>query len=335
MRKQDKDWRPFRHVHANCISNIPINELIEAGLPYYPIFAYGMGFSYRPQEGMVLGDSVIAWNDIDKGYWDTISRVYGIECSFVTKEDEKKVFFEKLRRLLKTTSVSCMIDCYYDPSTEYANVYHKRHHSGHGRIVTDMDSDMVYYYATHISDPEGRFSMSLDDFYLACEKFIYFKYPEKERSKEERQKALQEILFDWFVKKDYRKTFEEMGRFATDVRNSKYLGDEIEHRFEQNKVPVSKLFGRLYTLYQSRGTTVEFLQGYMDEFANNAYQTPIQHLKKSVELWNLARALLVKYGMAPKNSLQDTMADSLVEICKVEQETIAMLRDIICKEMKI
>lgn len=323
---------PFRHPYGDCISNIPINKLIEEELPYYPIFAYGFTFEYVPEEGKVLGDSILTSAAIADNYWNTILRVYGIEFEFNDKDENKDIFLAKIGQLLDTSSVPCLIDCYYDPSTEYANVYQKVH-GGHGRIVTEIDAESVYYYATHVSDPKERFSMSRDDFYLACMKVISFRYSTTPKRQEERHAILKEILLEWFVETDYHKMFEDLEKFSKAVRTSPNLGDEIDNQFPRNKVPVSHLFSRLVLLCRSRGATIAFIQGYMDEFGNHAYQLPLQHLQKSLERWELVKSLLVKYGMAPKQSLQESMADYLLQIRDLEQEAVVALQKVICDEI--
>ena len=325
---------PFRHPYGNCISNLLINKLIEEGLPYYPIFAYGFSFEYTPEEGKALGYCIQSATPIRSGYWDTIYRVYGLECEFVDKDDNKTVFFDRIERMLQTSKVCCLIDCYYDPSTEYANVYQKVH-QGHGRIVTEMDSEFVYYYATHVSDPAERFCISRDVFYLACEKVLCFKCPETSKSQEELHVVLQAMLHEWFMERDYQKMIDDLVRFSEAVRESPSLSDEIDHQFRPNRVPVSVLFNRLVLLCQSRGGVIDFLEGYMNQFGNNAYEQPLQQLKCSLELWNLVKALLVKYGMAPKQSLQESMADYLMEISHAEQKAVEGIQKAICDEINI
>ena len=175
MKKEEKEWKPFRHNYANCLSNVLINEFMRYGIPYYPIFAYGFEFVYAPRPDRLLGESIADRRDNYNGYWDIIYRTYGIECYFEDVDPDKDAFVEKMRTRLTNAPVPCLIDGYYDPATEYAHIYQKEHGSGHGRYVTKIDSDTVYYYATHINDPEGCFAMCLDDFHLACEKFICFK----------------------------------------------------------------------------------------------------------------------------------------------------------------
>lgn len=328
----DKNSAPFRHPYGDCVSNIPINKLIQAGLPYYPIFAYSFTFEFTQQTGRILGDSVAVSTAISGSYWDSIYRVYGIECEFEDKDENKDEFFSKIRKLLESSSVPCLIDCYYDPSTEYANVYQKEHQA-HGRMVTEIDSEFVYYYATHVADSSERFYMSLDDFYLACEKIMYFRFPASPKTKEERHFVLKEILLEWFIENDYERMFEHLGSFSEALRSSSSLGDEIDHQFQRNRVPVSKLFGKLVLICQSRGAAIVFLQGYMGEFGNNAYQAPIQRLVRSLELWNDVKSLLVKYGMAPKQSIQESMANYLLEIRNIEEEAVELLRNVIYMEM--
>lgn len=71
MRFEDR-VEPFRHPYGDCILNIPINEFIQAGLPYYPLFAYRFNFEYVPEEGKRLGDSLAVMPVIKKNYWDMI-----------------------------------------------------------------------------------------------------------------------------------------------------------------------------------------------------------------------------------------------------------------------
>lgn len=289
------------------------------------MFAYSLTFEYIPQEGRILGDSVSVKPAIDRNYWNTIYQVYGIEPYCEDKDADKDIFLKKIGKLLEKSVVPCIIDCYYDPSTEYANVYQSIH-GGHGRIVTGIDSESVYYYATHVNDPPECFSMSLDDFYLACEEIVCFKYPSIPKSQEERHAVLKQILFKWFVELDYGKMFDDLERFSEAVRNSSSLGDEIDHQFQSNKVPVSHLFGKLVLLCQSRGAAIAFFQGYIEEFKNQAYREPLRLLEESLKLWNIVKSLLVKYGMAPKQSLQESMADYLLEIRDVEREAVGMIR---------
>lgn len=325
---------PFRHPYGNCISNLLINKLIEEGLPYYPIFAYGFSFEYIPEEGKALGDCVQPATAIRRSYWDTIYRVYGLECHFNDKDNNKTDFFERIERMLQTSMVCCLVDCYYDPSTEYANVYQKVH-QGHGRIVTEMDSEFVYYYATHVNDPTERFCISRDVFYLACEKVLCFKCPEISKSQEELHAVLQTIVYEWFMERNYQKMIDDLVRFSEAVRESPSLSDEIVHQFQPNQVPVSRLFHKLVLLCQSRGGVIAFLEGYMNQFGNNAYEQPLQQLKCSLELWNLVKSLLVKYGMSPKQLLQESMADYLLEISHAEQKAVEGIQKAICDEMNI
>lgn len=257
-----------------------------------------------------------------------------MECYFEDKDDDKEVFLKKTGKLLETSSVPCLIDCYYDPSTEYANAYQKVH-QGHGRIVTGIDSEYIYYYATHVSDPSECFCMSLDDFYLACEKIMHFRYPTIPKSQEERHASLKQILREWFVEEDYQKMLEDIGHFSEAVRSKSSLKEETENQFPRNKIPSSHLFYALLSVSNSRGATITFLQGYIDEFGNDAYRGPLQYLERSLELWNLVRSLLVKYGMSPKQSIQKSMADCLLEIKNLEQRVVEGIRKAICDEMNI
>lgn len=325
---------PFRHPYANCIINIPINELMQVGLPYYLLFAYRLNFEFHKEEEKILGDSIVVESINRINFWDLLYSVYGIECYFEDRNDDKEFFIAKMGSLLKKISVPCLIDCYYDPSTEYAGVYRKVH-EGHGRIVTKMDSEYVYYYATDFSDSPECFKISLDEFYLACERILYFKYPALIKSKKERHEVLKKILWDWFVEKDYQKMLDDISIFSEAVRSKPSLREETENQFPRNKIPSSHLFHALVSVSRSRGATIAFLNGYIDEFGYKAYRIPLQYLERSLELWNLVRTLLVKYGMAPKQSLQESMADYLLEISHAEQKAVEGIQKAICDEMNI
>lgn len=324
---------PFRHPYGDCILNIPINEFIQVGLPYYPLFAYRLNFEYVPEEGKILGDSLAVVPIVKKRYWDMIHQLYGVEYYFEEKDDDNEVFLKNIGKLLETSSIPCLIDCYYDPSAEHADAYQKVH-EGHGRIVTKMDSEYVYYYATHVSDPPECFCMSLDEFCVACVGVMYFRYPVSIKSKKERHEVLKEILYEWFVEKDYQKMLGDIADFAEAVRSKPSLKEETENQFPRNKIPSSHLFHALLSAARSRGGAIAFLKGYMDEYGNNDYRVALQHLERSLELWNLVRSLLVKYGMAPKQSLQKSMADYLLEIKNVEQKAVEGIRKAICDEFE-
>jgi len=333
MRFKD-GMEPFRHPYGDCFLNVFINEFMQVGLSYYPLFAHRLNFEYIPKEGKRLGDSIEIPPFTKKHFQDIIYQLYGVECCFEDKGNDKKDFIKRVKKLLEKSSVPCLIDGYYDPSTEYANAYQKVH-QGHGRIVTKMDSEYVYYYAINISDPAECFSISLDDFYLACEGIIFFRYHMVPRSKEERHSILQKMLSEWFVEKDYQKMLEDIGNFSEAVRSKFGLIGETADLFQHNKVPDSRLFHVLVLISRSRGATIAFLKGYMEEFGNNAYQVPIQCFERSLELWNIARALLVKYAITQKQSIQESMADCLLKIQNVEKKAIAMTERNICDEISI
>ena len=71
----------------------------------------------------------------------------------------------------------------------------------------------------------------------------------------------------------------------------------------------------------------------MNEFGNEKYQGPAELMKRSLELWRMEKALLVKYGLTGRASIQEAMADYLVEICDVEKKFILMLKDVISVEV--
>lgn len=326
--------QPFRHPYGSCISNIPINELMQAGLPYYPLFAHRLDFEYIPEEGKLLGESIKVFLGSPKYCRDIMSQLYGLEYYIEDKDNDKETLLRKIKKILENASVPCLIDCYYDPSTEYANVYQKVH-QGHGRIVTKMDSEYVYYYATHIDDPKECFRISLDDFYLACNGIFCFQYPVVPKSRKERHASLQNLLVECFVEKDYQKMLEDIEKFSAAVRSKPSLREETENQFPPNKIPTSQLFRYLVQLGYSRGATVTFLKGYMEEFGNNAYQDSIQCFEHSVELWNRAKALVVKYAMEPNQSIPKAIADCLLEIRKTEERAIVMVERNVIEEIHI
>lgn len=200
----------IRHPYGNCNKNLTINELYHAGIPYYPIFAYSFGFSFDPGRDSLLGNAVSTYYEPLSYVYeiDPIYQVYGIESYIEDKDEDKDAFCEKLSRLLEISNVACQMDAYYDPSTAYNGLYQTMYTKGHGRIITAMDEDFVYYYTTHKDDPVNRFGISRDDMFLACECLVRFRYPKVLNDRAMRQAVLQKILCQWFVDVDYRKMFE-------------------------------------------------------------------------------------------------------------------------------
>lgn len=325
----------IRHPYGNCNKNLTINELYHAGIPYYPIFAYSFGFSFDPGRDSLLGNAISTYYEpLSYAYEiDPIYQVYGIETYIEDKDEDKDAFLKKLCRLLEISNVACQMDAYYDPSTAYNGLYQTTHTKGHGRIITAMDEDFVYYYTTHKDDPVSRFGISRDDMHLACECLVRFRYPKVLNDRAMRQAVLQKILYQWFVDVDYRKMFDDLVCFSEAIRDCRTLSDEIDHQFAPGIVPNSRLFRNLNIIRCSRGATATFLQGYMNEFGNEKYQGPAELMKRSLELWRMEKALLVKYGLTGRASIQEAMADYLVEICDVEKKFILMLKDVISVEV--
>ena len=266
-------------------------------------------------------------------YEDPILGVYGIREIDEEKEEDATLFYSRMKDRLKLSPVYCFLDAYYDPSTAYTRFYQKEHTEGHGRIVTAIDSEKVYYYAMDINDPKEQFAMSLEDMYLACESTIRFQYPKHPLMKKTRHEAMKKILYNQFVVIDYQKMFEDINKFSADIRRSSHIYDEIDHQFNPKVVPQSHLFGNLEWVCRSRGATVTLLQGYIDEFGNSAYQVPLEYLNQSLKLWKMEKALLVKLGMSFETTRQIAMANYLIKICNLERKAVTILRKIICDEM--
>ena len=325
----------LKHLYGTCDSNIVINELIHAGLPYYPVFSFQFAFRFVPRQDGILDDTIEPkLDEMPDDFAKTGAyQVYGIRPLSIERDGDKGAFFDKIEKNLETSSyMPCMLDGYYDEATTYAGKYRKVH-GFHGRIITGLDENYVYYQATHPSDPGGEFQLSREEFWTACGATIDFEYPAISKSREEIHSVINQALQNWFCTVNYEKMFEDMMLFSEAIRMCPDLSIYIEPKLVPNRLPKSRLFRNLNGMCLSRGAAVSFFQGYLDDFKISAYQVPLEHLRQSLNLWTRVKMLLVKYGMKETTRFQTSMADYLLQICEHEQEAVALLKQAISEEM--